>query len=166
MRYLDVPYFKQDTLYTCGPTSLQMVFAYYGIVESESSLAHDLMSDPKEGTAHQHMIAAVQAHDLHAYVNNNATLSELEHLLTGLRVPSIVRYLETGMNEDHYAVVVGISSDEIALNDPWHGERIRFPLAEFEERWKCDILGDCTHWLMAVSRETLPLGRQYHPYES
>ena len=37
--YIDVPYFKQDTDYTCGPASLQMVLAYFGIRESEEALA-------------------------------------------------------------------------------------------------------------------------------
>ena len=108
MDYLDVPYFKQDTLYTCGPTSLQMVFAYYGIRESESALAKELVADPQTGTTHEQMIAAAKKHGFYSYVNNHSAFEELGYLLYTHRAPCIIRYLEAGMNEDHYAVVVGL----------------------------------------------------------
>lgn len=165
MRYLDVPYFKQDTLYTCGPTSLQMVFAHFGIKESEEKLAEEVESNADVGTQHREMIEAVTRRGLHAYVNDNALIDEISHLVNDHEVPVIVRYLETDKDEDHYAVVVGVSSDEIVLNDPWHGARVHFTHRAFEARWTCDALGTCDRWLLAVSREPLPLGRQYHPAE-
>lgn len=89
MRYLDVPYFKQDTLYTCGPTSLQMVFAYYGIRESEEGLATEVDSDADVGTQHREMVAAVTRRGLHAYVNDNATLDEVAYLVNDRETPSL-----------------------------------------------------------------------------
>ena len=162
MRYLDVPYFKQDTLYTCGPTSLQMVFSYYGIRESEAALKEELETSPETGTEHQQMINAVLKRGFHCYVNNDATLEDI-HSLVERGVPTIVRFLETANNEDHYGVVVGVSSEEVVINDPWNGERVRFSHEDFMGRWKCDKLGDCTRWIMAISQEPFSVGHQYHP---
>lgn len=162
MRYLDVPYFKQDTPYTCGPTSLQMVFGYYGIRESEAALSAELLTDPERGTAHGRMIEAVLRRGLHCYVNDDATWEELGRLV-GSRLPVIVRFLETDKNEDHYGVVVGLDDAAVAVHDPWHGERVCFTRREFASRWTCDMLGRCSKWLMAVSQEPLSIGRQYHP---
>lgn len=162
MRYLDVPFFKQDTNYTCGPVSLQMVLAYHGILESELALREELQSHPVTGTTHQAMITAVTDRGLHCYVNDNATREELVQYLAQ-EIPVIVRYVEQSTSEDHYSVAVGASDSEIALNDPWNGERVRLTWREFEARWTCDELGTCEQWLMAVAREAFPLGRQYHP---
>lgn len=163
MHYLDVPYFKQDTPYTCGPTSLQMVFSFYGITVSEAALAKEVESDAEVGTRHRAIIEAITSRGLHAYVNDNASLDELAYLLNDCAVPVIVRYLETDRDEDHYAVVVGLTESEIILNDPWHGPRVHFPHSAFESRWTCDVLGSCDQWLMAVSKKPLSLGKQYHP---
>lgn len=164
MQLLDVPYFKQDTTYTCGPTSLQMVFAYFGIRTAEAAVAREVAATANVGTIHQQMIDAVRRRGLHCYVNDNATLNELQ-FLHSLRLPVIVRFLESEKEEDHYGVVVGCSENEIVLNDPWHGEHVMLTHDEFTPRWTCDILGDCKQWLMAVSAVALPLGRQYHPYD-
>jgi predicted double-glycine peptidase len=165
MRYLDVPYFKQDTGYTCGPTSLQMVLAYHGIRESEAALAKELETDPQNGTYHHNMIEGALRRKLHCYVNDNATLPELRYLID-FDAPVIVHFLEMPEREDHYSVVVGLSDKHVLLNDPWSGERVRLTHMEFFNNWTCDALGRCKQWLMAVTKDPLPLGRQYQPHAS
>lgn len=163
MRSLQVPYFKQDTIYTCGPTALQMVLAYYGMRQSEMTLSEQLRTTSDKGTSIQHMLDVARQNDFYVYMNNEATLGEISYLLTTFRAPSIIRYLEKEYNEDHYAVVVGLSDNEVLLNDPWHGPETRLSRTEFEKRWTCDELGTCSKWLMAVTPEPLPMGRQYSP---
>ncbi len=163
MNSLKVPYFKQDTEYTCGPTALQMVLAYYGMRQSEVTLTKQLKTTSNQGTSIQHMLEVARQNDFYVYMNNEASLGEISYLLTTFRAPSIIRYLETGQDEDHYAVVVGLSDREVILNDPWHGPLTRLSRLEFEKRWTCDELGTCSKWLMAVTPEPLPLGRQYAP---
>lgn len=163
MNVLHVPYFKQDTLYTCGPTSLQMVLAFYGMRESEASLAREVEANAETGTTHERMIEAVRARGLHCYVNDNAGFDELRYL-HAYKVPVIIRFLETGKNEDHYGVLVGVSGDAVLIHDPWHGPSVRFNRSAFLKRWTCDMLGNCSHWLMAVSDAPLPFGRQFHPH--
>lgn len=163
MRSLQVPYFKQDTEYTCGPTALQMVLAYYGMRQSEVALTEQLQTTSNEGTSIQHMLEVARRNDFFVYMNNDASLGEISYLLTTYKAPSIIRYLEKDQNEDHYAVVVGLSDTDIILNDPWHGPKTRLSRVEFERRWTCDDLGTCSKWLMAVTPKPLPFGRQYSP---
>lgn len=163
MRTLEVPYFKQDTIYTCGPAALQMVLAYYGMRQSEQTLAEQLKTSDSKGTSIQHMLDVARRSDFYVYMNNEASLGEITYLLTAFRAPSIIRYLETDQDEDHYAVVVGVSDRDVILNDPWHGPKTRLSRLEFEKRWSCDELGTCSRWLMTVTPEPLPMGRQYSP---
>lgn len=162
MAYLDVPYFKQDTGYTCGPASLQMVLAFHGVRESEEHLAKELESNMEDGTCHQNMIEAATSRGFHCYVNDNSSLEEISFLLSH-DIPLIVHFLETSDREDHYSVVVGLSSKEVIINDPWNGERTHLTKRAFMDRWTCAHVGNCKEWLMAIMKEPLPLGRQYHP---
>lgn len=163
MAYLDVPYFKQDTGYTCGPTSLQMVLAYYGLRESEAQLAKELETEMENGTCHQNMITSALERGFHCYVNDNSSLEEIGFLLAH-DIPLIVHFLEPTDREDHYSVVVGLTGKDVVLNDPWNGEREHLSRRAFVNRWTCDEVGRCKEWLMAIMREPLPLGKQYHPY--
>ena len=66
---------------------------------------------------------------------------------------------------DHYGVVVGLSEEFVFIHDPWSGPARRFAKEDFTERWVCDVIGDCQQWLMGVSKEPIPLGRQFHPHD-
>jgi len=162
MKSLKVPYFKQNTLYTCGPTSLLMVFSYYGIQASEDLLAKELDTNSDIGTKHSKMIEGVRRYGLHCYVNDQSTLQEIGYLL-GYKVPVIIRFVEPAGNEDHYGVVVGFNRFFVTIHDPWSGANQRYTHKSFNERWRCDQIGTCAQWLMAVSKESLPIGHQYHP---
>lgn len=165
MHYLEVPYFKQDTGYTCGPASLQMVFGFYGIHESEGRLTEELKPDEDNGTDHQAMIDLVLERGFNCYVNDRSTLQEVEYLLK-YRVPVVVQYIESSHDEDHYSVVIGLTDASIVLNDPWNGERLHISHKNFLDRWKSKKIGDTHQWLMAVTQEPLPLGKQYHPHSA
>jgi ABC-type bacteriocin/lantibiotic exporter with double-glycine peptidase domain len=160
---LDVPYFKQDTDYTCGPTSLQMVLAYYGVRNSEAKLAQVLNTSVATGTCRVKMYETAVLYGFHCYVNNEASLPEIEFLLN-LEVPPIVRFLEPDSNEDHYGVVVGVTEKNLKIHDPWSGPSQTYQKQDFLKRWTCDTIDNCKQWLMAVSKEPIPLGHQYHPH--
>lgn len=164
MSLLEVPYFKQDTTYTCGPTSLQMVLAYYGVRASEQKLAQQLHTTTEKGTWRVAMYNLATELGFHCYVNDQAVLPEIEFLLK-LGIPPIVRFLEREENVDHYGVVVGLSEEFVFIHDPWSGPARRFAKEDFTERWVCDVIGDCQQWLMGVSKEPIPLGRQFHPHD-
>lgn len=162
MHYLEVPFYKQDTEYTCGPTSLQMVLSYYGMKFSEEHLAHELHTNKRIGTMHQALIDTALRHGLFCYVNNNSTIDEIEYLVN-IEVPPIIHFLEPESGEDHYSVIVGLSDKDVILNDPWNGEHFRIPKTHFSKKWTCDFVGNCEQWLLALSPTGIPTGRQYHP---
>lgn len=163
MSVLPVPYFKQDTDYTCGPTALQMVLAYYNVRDSEAHLATVLKTNQNTGTWRVAMYELAVSLGFHCYVNDDAALPELSFLLD-LDIPPIVRFLDRDANEDHYGVVLGVTDEYVIIHDPWSGPQRRFSKADFEKRWVCDVIGDCDRWLLGISPQAIPLGHQFHPH--
>lgn len=162
MKCLDVPFFKQTTGFSCGPAALRMVLAYYNREVSEKDLIHLLDTTSEEGTRRVHMREIANELGLYCYVNNEAVFEEFS-FFAALKVPVVVRFLETTDNEDHYGVVIGATRNEISVHDPWNGPNIHFSEEDFASRWTCDVIGDCDKWLMAVSSEPLPMGKEYNP---
>ena len=164
MKSLKVPYFTQDTDYTCGPTSLQMVLEYYGVQHSEPDLAKQMKTSCETGTCPIQMSKTAVKLGFHSYVNTDASFEEIRFLLS-LNISPIIRFVETNDNEDHYGVVISATKDNIIINDPWNGPELEFLKAEFIDRWTSNKIENCHRWLMAVSPGPLPLGRQFSPHE-
>jgi ABC-type bacteriocin/lantibiotic exporter with double-glycine peptidase domain len=166
---LSVPFVKQETTYTCGPTTLQMIFRYHGREYDQRLLLDWLKTDEVEGTPHAAMVDAVRHAGFHCYVNNHSSLDEIAHFLTRYQLPSIVYYIEPDTEVDHYAVVVGVTDDEVILNDPWNGERFELSKEEFLKRWRGDdypILGEnaaANRWILVVSPNSISVGRSFSP---
>ncbi|MEX0909762.1 MAG: peptidase C39 family protein [Candidatus Paceibacterota bacterium] len=158
---ISVPFYKQDTDYTCGPTSLQMVFSFFGSFKSEAELAKNLLTNREIGTTHQRMIEVVIDNGFFCYVNNSSKFSELKEFISrGL--PIIVDFIEPTDEERHYAVVTGVSNGKVILNDPANGKGFELEKKDFLLRW-CDSSTRSERWMMVISKEDLELGRQYCP---
>ena len=158
---IKLPYFKQDTEYSCGPTVMQMVFHFYRKVFSEEELIEKLKTDKDIGTQHQAMIDLARTEGFYVYVNNGSSLEEIIGL-NSKNIPVIVNYIEPDSDEGHYAVVVDVEEDKIVLNDPWNGEKFKMNLDDFEKRWYGKN-GNSKRWIMVISDEYQPLGKQYLP---
>ncbi len=156
---LNMPYFKQDTRYSCGAAALQMTFYFYGKLISEEELTKRLQIDKDRGTEHSQMIKVITDEGLYAYANNESSLEEADGFIKS-DIPIIVNFIEPGENSGHYAVVIGIDENNIILNDPWHGEKFKMNKDEFVERWQSEN-GGHKRWLLAVSTEKFNLGKQY-----
>jgi len=158
---LKVPYFKQDTVYSCGPAALQMIFAFYGKGFSEKALAKKLNTTVSDGTKHQSLINIAKSEGFYVYVNNNSSLKEVHSLLLE-NIPVMVNFIEPSNDDGHYSVVVAVREDSIVLNDPWNGEGLIMDSSDFVARWCSeDSKNDC--WIMAISLEAFNLGKQYNP---
>lgn len=131
---LAIPYFKQDTTYSCGAVSVQMLLRYFGITISERTLMELLGTDTEYGTHHQPIIECLTNHGLYCYVDTDSTLEEVSrHLDSSL--PVLVHYIEPSADEHHYSVVVGSTSTHVLLHDPWNGPAFTLPHTDFLERW-------------------------------
>lgn len=159
---LDVPYFKQDTDYSCGPTALQMVFAFYGNRVSEQSLTERLHTKQAFGTQHRPMIEIANEEGFYVYVNNDSSLEEIAYLITS-NIPVIIHFIEPSGEEGHYSVVVDVTETHITMHDPWNGSGFKMTIPNFTERWHSQD-GAHIRWIMALSNEEFPIGKQYIPH--
>jgi predicted double-glycine peptidase len=156
-----VPYVEQSTQYSCGPASLRMLFAFYGVERSEAVLAERLCTNAEVGTTHAHMIRVAREEGFYVFENDTSSIIELSGLLL-CRIPVIVHFTEPSENDPHYAVVVKVDEQHVVLNDPWNGEKSVLDTQDFLTRWSSErALED--NWLMALSRQSFSIGREYNP---
>jgi predicted double-glycine peptidase len=161
---LDIPFFKQDTLYSCGPAALQMVFAYYSVRESEEDLMRELHTRKKDGTHHEGMIDLSRKRGFFVYVNDDSSLDEIREYIKAKK-PVIVHFIEPYGPEGHYVVVKDVSNHSIIFNDPLNGENFKMALSVFGKRWFSED-HKYKKWIMVLSKEEYPFGssgKHYHP---
>lgn len=158
---LKVPFCKQDTKYSCGAASTQMILKFFDIFFSEEELIKKLKTDEEFGVNPKEITEFFNKQGLFCYVNDQSSIEEVESFL-GKGLPVMVNYLEPSNDEGHYAVVVGIANGDIILNDPWNGEKFKLTRRDFEKRW-IDERGRHPRWMLVVSDEDLNLGKQFLP---
>ena len=155
MKEIEVPFYRQDKEYTCGPTSLQMVLAYYGVHYSEEQLVEKLKTNNEVGTWRSRMYEVAVKLGFYCYENEGSNIANIHYLLD-LKIPPIVRFLEEGENEDHYGVVVGASDSVLKIHDPWNGPLQEYSLENFLSRWTLNMYEESKQWLMAISPAPIP----------
>ncbi len=156
---IKVPYFKQDTNYSCGPTSVQMILRYFRIVNSENDLIKKLKTENQKGTSQKKIIEIFQKNHLFCYTNNNSSIEEIKNFLKR-KLPVLVNYVDKEKKEGHFAVIIGIKEEKIILNDPWYGEDFEIDISEFKNRWR-DSKGDHKNWILVASPKDLEVGKQF-----
>ncbi|RJO59401.1 hypothetical protein C4546_02175 [Candidatus Parcubacteria bacterium] len=133
--YLKLPYFKQINGYACGPAVLQMLLRHYGIAKSQKTLFRQAKTNSKVGTSTTNMVKVLKAYGLKTREFNSANFDILTREIKKSQ-PILVKYLEPGENEVHYAIVLGLKRENLILNDPWHGRAYAFPKKAFRLRWR------------------------------
>jgi ATP-binding cassette subfamily B protein len=131
---LNIPFYKQKNLYSCGPACLQMVFKYFKLNKTQEKIAQEAKTNEKSGTSHKNMIKTILKNKFYCYVNNESTLHEVRHFID-LGIPVIVNYVEISSNDIHYAVIIGYKKDFLILNDPWNGKNLKLTDNFFKARW-------------------------------
>lgn len=128
-RYLgDQGVVLQLNSYGCGPAALKMVFDHYALPSTLSELERRL-GTTSAGTTMLHMREVAEQGGLRveAWRLTPADLSRVP-------LPAIVL-----INENHYVVVVGLNSDEVAVKDPASGV-LGWRKEAFFHHWKGEIL--------------------------
>jgi predicted double-glycine peptidase len=135
----------QETLHAgmCGPASLKMVLAYYGVEKSESELAQLTHTDVDLGTTTQELAHVAESFGFRSEIHENCELSDIE-LWLEKGVPVIVDWFTRGRDDysddiasadGHYSVVCGINDTHIFLQDPETGGMRKMQREVFRRVW-------------------------------
>lgn len=126
----------------CGPASLKMVLAYYGVEKAEAELAKLCGTDPNLGTNDIGIKKAAEGLGLNAETYNNSTFGDIQKWLDK-KVPVIVNWFTRGrvdydvaeVPDGHLSVVVGLDNENIYLQDPEIGGLRTIDRDDFMKVW-------------------------------
>ncbi|MEX1997442.1 MAG: C39 family peptidase [Candidatus Andersenbacteria bacterium] len=134
----------QETLHAsmCGPASLKMVLAYYGIEKTEQELAQLAGTDSDLGTSAEGIKEAAESFGFTVEVKNNGTFEDIQTWLDK-KAPVIVNwftrgridYPESDVPDGHLSVVVGLDDEYIYLQDPEIGKLRKIARDDFMKVW-------------------------------
>jgi len=129
-----IPFYRQQTAWTCGAACVRMVFASQGITKSEQAWAKELKTKKTEsGTLHKQMVAVAEKYKRTYIVARNASIRDVQRLLKqGYGV--IIGYFLVDHNCGHYAVVKNVNT-KIHLLDPWYGSKHAYTIEQFKKIW-------------------------------
>jgi len=136
------PYEQQFSGY-CGPASLKMVLAFYGIKTSEKKLAKLSACTKAKGTSSQNLVKTAKKFGLTGQIKDNLEVGQLKNYVIEKKIPVIVAWFSLyGCHYDaHYSVVVGFNKNDIYLQDPEIGRLRTIELKSFKRVW-FDFKGD------------------------
>lgn len=150
---LKIPYFKQESWYTCGPACLRMVLAFFGIARTETEVMKEC--DTTElGTTTIKLSTAAYKFGLKSSPLKNAKMEYLRNELKNGR-PVIVlldpSHLYGGISGfGHFIVIVGFSDEEIIYHDPdvTEGEYMHIDGVTFQNAWEAT-----RRWMISMEKE-------------
>ena len=154
----------QETLHAsmCGPASLKMVLAYYGIEKTEQELSQLAETDPDLGTSDEEIKTAAESLGFTVEIKNNSTFEDIQTWLDK-KVPVIVNWFTRGridypdsdVPEGHLSVVVGLDDEYIYLQDPEIGALRKIARDDFMKVW-FDFRGEyITSWDEMIIRQLI-----------
>lgn len=134
----------QETLHAsmCGPASLKMVLAYYGIEKTEQELAQLAGTDPDLGTSAEGIKKAAESLGFTVEIKDESTFEDIQAWLEK-KVPVIVNwftrgridYHESDVPDGHLSVMVGLDDEFIYLQDPEIGKLRKIARDDFMKVW-------------------------------
>lgn len=133
-KLLDVPHYLQSDDSTCGPASLRMVMAFYGLEMTEEDLAGACGHTYELGCRSEDMACAAKSLGFDVYFKNNSTIEELSRLVNA-GAPVIVDWFCGDPPEGHSSVVIGVSDKNIYILDPYLEEMRVVAKEDFRRCW-------------------------------
>ncbi|MFH1162006.1 MAG: cysteine peptidase family C39 domain-containing protein [Candidatus Jorgensenbacteria bacterium] len=139
VKLLKIKPYREEVAGFCGPASLKMVLAYYGVKKSERELARLSRATRDQGVEAPGLARVARGLGFKARVEDGATLGDMERLVMGKSIPVIVDWFSG--DDGHYSVVVGITARTIYLQDPEIGKVRAMDTKIFKRVW-FDFPGD------------------------
>lgn len=145
-----IPYYKQETVYTCGPAALRMVLGSLGMKFTEQESRRLLKHSRKGFMTNASFPVAAEALGLSYRVVRNAQFADISKALKdGYRV--IVNYYHEAEQEGHFAVVKSLSPQYVHLLDPWSGPQVKYTRVYFRRFWYSGFEDD-KRWFFAIKK--------------
>lgn len=145
-----IPYYEQETIYTCGPACMRMVLASLGIKKSEDQLTKLLGTNKIRGTNHRDFVSLAEKFKLRYSVNREATIHDLKYYYNN-HYKIIVCYFHTKDKEGHYAIIRKLTPSKITLMDPIDGPRKTYSINYFNKIWSSrKTFNKERSWFMAI----------------
>ena len=110
----EIPFYKQETKYTCGPASMRMALEFCGIKKSEKQIAKLLKTNKIRGTWHKSFTSVAEKFKLNYIAFRNASISDLKQFQKNGFV-IILCYFCKEEEFDHYSVLKKINRKNIYL---------------------------------------------------
>lgn len=142
-RVLPVPQLRQQTDFSCGASSLQAVLQFYGVDIEEDVLRKRLGTDAKDGTDAADMAALLREEGVNARALEGLGTAQLVRAVRGGN-PVLVCFQKAPLSEvhkienGHWAVVAGVSGNELLFMDPSGTGTVSLSIPQFEARWVDD----------------------------
>lgn len=154
-RTLNIPYYRQPSDYTCAPTALKMLLAFYGDVQTIEFLESACKTTSDEGTATDDLenAARKQGFTVRASVGN--TIVDLKSSIDA-GIPSLINFIDQKSGEGHFAVCVGYSETHIILHDPENGPHFEITFTDLENNWRSGFENK-QRYMMSIRPEASPL---------
>jgi hypothetical protein len=146
--YYPLPFYQQQTDYTCGPSSAKSILLAYGLNISEDQLCEEMSCTPEDGTPWIGVASGLVQNGFAVEARYNSSILQMKVDLYQNRRWTIVDYQAWKYANDttpwavdwldgHYSVFIGWNSTGIFLMDPsqdavFYGY---IPTAEFNARW-------------------------------
>ncbi len=147
-------YFKQKKEYTCGPACVRMILNDFGIKKEEKELERELKTNTKRGTLHKQINITLKRYPVKIFTEKESSVKKLVYFIKkGYKIiicyNTKKNYGKVDIDSSHYSVIRKITSKKLYLLDPYYGKNVRYPIEEFEKRWKST---EGKRWFIAVKR--------------
>lgn len=145
---MEIPFFKQETDYTCGAACVRMILASFGIKKSEKELAKIMGSSSRTGTWNRQFPILAEELKMSYIVRRHATPNDVRRMLKrGFSL--VISFFDPKEKVGHYAVVKSATASKIFLIDPWHGPNESYSWKEFLPLWKSSLDPDI-RWVFGM----------------
>jgi len=148
---MKIPYFKQQTKYTCDPACIRMILSSFGIKKPENLIAKSLKTNKIRGTYQKNFADFFKRRKFKLISKSNSSISELRRLIRSHTI--LVSYYIQKEKVDHYSIIKNIDSKFIYFLDPFYGENHKYKISHFKKIWKSNPRYENNkRWFLAIKK--------------